>query len=123
MTKRRKRPVKQMIRILERDIQSKVIKYAASKGIHCIRMFFGPGMRVGWPDVLFLIPGGVCLFIEFKAPGKQPTTKQRIKIELLKKMGYMVFICDDWVTGYEIIDACLDASQKIAEAAAARQKA
>jgi hypothetical protein len=42
----------------------------------------------GDPDRLFLIPGGKPLFIEFKAPGKEPTLLQAHRHKLLKVLGY-----------------------------------
>ena len=71
----------------EKKIQNAAIKYATSLGIPTIRMFFGPGIQTGWPDVLFLIPGGRSLFIEFKAPGNEPTKKQEKK--LIDKLKYL----------------------------------
>ncbi len=81
--------------MLEKEIQAKVITYAKSLGIQSIRMYFGPGIQTGWPDVLFLIPGGRPLFIEFKATGKKPTKKQMRKIEYLGGLGYSVLWSDN----------------------------
>jgi hypothetical protein len=95
---------------IEKGIQDAVIKYARGHGIECIRMFFGPGIQTGWPDVLFLIPGGRPLFIEFKAPGKKPTLKQKRKIWLLKKSGYDVGACDNAVLGKNMVDVAFNRS-------------
>ncbi len=122
MAKKRKRPVKQTVRMLEKQIQKKVIKYAAEKGVHSIRMYFGPGSQTGWPDVLFLLPGGVPLFIEFKAPGMMPTPKQFIKIKLLQEMNYRVEICDGEELGYKIIDGHLAAVTAFYKTAAKKGK-
>lgn len=79
----------------EKKIQNAAIKYAESYGVAAIRLSLGPGVYTGWPDVLFLIPGGRPLFIEFKAPGKPPTPKQRARIDHLVVAGYDVEVCDN----------------------------
>lgn len=114
-SRKSKHTVEKTVRMLEKQNQKKVVAYAAKLGIVSIRMYFGPGSQIGWPDVLFLIPGGAPVFIEFKAPGKQPSPKQFIKIELLRSLRYMVFVCDDYVEGCNLIDTCCLAA---AEAAA-----
>ena len=93
--------------MLEKEIQQPVIRYATLRGVPHIRLYFGPGMRVGWPDVLFLIPGGIALFIEFKATGKRPTAKQRLKITLLIGLGFACHVCDNIEEGKKIIDSAL----------------
>lgn len=74
--------------IHEKKIQKKAIEHAHRQGVRIIRMYFGPGINTGWPDVLFLIPGGRALFIEFKSLGKEPTKKQYKKLGYLKEAGY-----------------------------------
>jgi hypothetical protein len=44
----------------------------------------------GWPDVLFLIPGGRPLFMEFKRPGKDLEPLQVERKTTLQKLGYDV---------------------------------
>lgn len=87
----------------EKKIEDAAVRYAHSIGIRTIRLYFGPGMRSGWPDDVFLIPGGRALFIEFKAPGKRPTALQESKIRLLKKDGYDVFWTDNLFQAKRII--------------------
>ena len=93
--------------MLEREVQQPVIKYATSLGIKHIRLYFGAGMRVGWPDVLFLIPGGTALFIEFKATGKRPTKKQQLKITLLIALGFSCYVCDNIEYGKKLLNLAL----------------
>ena len=94
-----------MTKTVEGKIQGSVIKYANKQGIRTIRMYFGPGIQTGWPDVLFLMPGGRPLFIEFKAPGKIPTPKQVAKIVLLEDFGYRVEVCSSVDSGKKFISA------------------
>lgn len=44
----------------------------------------------GWPDVLFLVPGGRPLFMEFKRPGKDLEPLQAERKSDLEKLGYDV---------------------------------
>lgn len=62
--------------------------------------------NVGWPDRMFLIPGGQPLFIEFKKPGEPPRAVQVARKANLEKLGYKV----------EIYDNVNDALQEIAKA-------
>src|SRR5208283_1561851 len=50
----------------------------------------------GWPDRLFLVPGGRPLFIEFKRPGEPPNPLQAHRIETLSGLGYDVEVRDDY---------------------------
>ncbi len=81
--------------------------HAKRKGVGHIRMHFGYGVRTGWPDDVFLLPGGKPLFCEFKAPGKEPTAKQELRITELEKLGYEVAVCDNVEEGKELIDEYL----------------
>lgn len=88
--------------MLERDVIRKTLAETKKLGIPHIRMTFRPGVNVGVPDFLFLIPGGRPLFIEFKATGKKPTATQARKIEELKALGYLVRVIDspDYAAGF-----------------------
>jgi uncharacterized protein YyaL (SSP411 family) len=44
----------------------------------------------GWPDRMFLVPGGRPFFIEFKQPGEEPRPKQDFVHALLRRLGYDV---------------------------------
>jgi hypothetical protein len=48
----------------------------------------------GFPDRLFLVPGGRPLMIEFKAPGAKPRKLQLYIHEQLRKLGYAVEVHD-----------------------------
>lgn len=87
-----------------------VLKFAKSLGVTTIRLYFGPGMQTGWPDDLFLIPGGTPLFLEAKAPGKKPTPKQKQKIKLLEDAGYDVGWYDNKDEACEAISRALEAA-------------
>ena len=92
----------------EKSTQTEAIKHANQKGIKTIRMYFGPGIQTGWPDVLFLLFGGRPCFIEFKSPGKEPTKKQWRKINELRDVGYNAWWADDLETAKRMIDLAIE---------------
>lgn len=49
----------------------------------------------GWPDRLFLLPGGCPLFVEFKRPGEDLRPDQVRIRERLRRNGYWVESCHD----------------------------
>jgi hypothetical protein len=55
--------------------------------------FVSPG-NSGVPDRLVLLPGGDCFFVELKAPGKEPTSRQLYQHKKLRALGFQVFIID-----------------------------
>lgn len=46
--------------------------------------------NTGWPDRMFLIPGGRPFYIEFKQPGEEPDPRQRLIHAQLKYLQYEV---------------------------------
>ena len=50
--------------------------------------------QTGWPDRLFMIPGGRPLFIEFKRPGGELSARQQYMIKMIKHRGYEVQVHD-----------------------------
>lgn len=65
-------------------------KEAKKLGLEVIRFAFMKGVTTGWPDDLFLTPGGRGLFLEYKAPGAVPTPLQTYRAGLLWELGYDV---------------------------------
>jgi hypothetical protein len=63
-------------------------------GVPSIPLKFGRGVDTGWPDQLFLIPGGRPLFIELKDVKGEVEPKQNYKHTLLKDLGYDVIVCN-----------------------------
>ena len=56
--------------------------------------FVSPGLD-GMPDRLVLLPMGRIAFVEVKSPGKKPRPLQLARHELLRKLGFKVFVLDD----------------------------
>lgn len=95
----------------EAKVRDPVIKWAKAHGIPNIRCYFGPGLSTGWPDDIFLVKGGRPLFIEFKAPGKSPTARQRDRIKTLKEQGYDVCICDSTSKAIKALTRAMDTTR------------
>ena len=87
----------------EAATQKRSIAFARSLGVEVIRMSFRPGVASGWPDVLFLIPGGRPLMVEFKAPRGSTTPMQRHRLATLARLGYDVAVAYDFDTAREAI--------------------
>jgi len=67
----------------------------------------------GWPDRLFLIPGGRALMIEFKAPGLTPEPLQVYVHGKLKKLGYQVETHDNVDQALQAIAKALSTYRKL----------
>ena len=65
----------------------------------------------GWPDRVFLIPGGRPLLIEFKAPGGEPSPRQAFRIECLRTWGYQTEVHDDAQRAFQTIAAAVEAAR------------
>ncbi len=83
------------MQVLERIIERNAIrKIKRAYPQMQVRKLNGLGFR-GWPDRLFILPGGVVVFIEFKRVGGKLTRLQGQIIRELKELGQRVFVCDD----------------------------
>jgi hypothetical protein len=71
---------------LENPIENKVASIAKAMGVPSLKLNL-TGNR-GWPDRLFLVPGGRPLFIEFKRPGDDLRPLQQHRKETLQGLGY-----------------------------------
>ena len=78
----------------EKDIENAVVKWAAARDIICIK--FTPKGDVGWPDHIFILPPhGLHVFIEFKAPGKEPTPIQQYRMTTINEAGGIAYWFDN----------------------------
>ena|ERR1039458_7248449 len=89
------------MKISEHGVESKVVKYARSKGVLVVKQTHA-GAR-SHPDRAFYFAGGRLLQIEFKAPGAKPTTLQAVTIKKLIGLGFTVLIIDTVEDGYSVI--------------------
>ena len=65
--------------------------------------FVSPGLD-GMPDRLALLPGGRMAFVEVKDPSKKPRPLQMVRHEMLKRLGFAVYVLDDVEKIGEMLD-------------------
>ena len=74
----------------ESDIQDECIRWARKQGAYC-RKFSSPANR-SVPDYVIVFDGRT-YFVEFKAPGKQPTEQQKKEHDAIRAARGMVWLC------------------------------
>lgn len=83
---------------MERKIERYLINEVERLGGLAIK--FPPLFFRGFPDRIVLLPGGVIVFVETKAPGETPRLIQRKVHARLRGLGFRVEVLDS----YESID-------------------
>ena len=78
----------------EKQIELKLKKEIEKIGGLSLK-FTSPGMA-GVPDRLVLLPKGVIVFIELKAPGKTLRPLQLKRKEQLESLGFKVYVIDSY---------------------------
>ena len=76
----------------EKTVEEKLIKAVKSMGGICPK-WVAPGFD-GMPDRIVLLPDGRMAFVEVKAPGERPRPLQVSRHELLRSLGYRVYVLD-----------------------------
>lgn len=84
--------------MLEKKIEEYLRKVVTGRGWLCLK--FTSPQRRSVPDRICLLPNGVCIFVECKAPGKTPSTMQLREHERLRTLGFIVLVIDS----KEIVD-------------------
>lgn len=82
----------------EKSIENYLVKSVEGIGGLCVK--FPPLFYRGFPDRIVLLPGGVVVFVETKAPGSKPTLIQRKVHAQLRGLSFRVEVLDT----YERID-------------------
>ena len=77
----------------EREIEQKLVK-AVKKAGGIAPKLLCPGFD-GMPDRLVLLPKSIIAFVEVKAKGIKPRPLQLKRHEMLRRMGFKVFVLDD----------------------------
>lgn len=77
----------------EKYIERKLVKEVKEMGGIALK-FVSPGLD-GMPDRIILLPGSKIAFVEIKSPGKKPRPLQLARHEMLRKLGFKVFVLDD----------------------------
>lgn len=77
----------------EKNIEQKLVKAVKSAGGIAPKLTC-PGFD-GMPDRLVLMPEGRTGFVEVKAPGKELRPLQVRRHEMLRNLGFKVYVLDD----------------------------
>lgn len=76
----------------ERQIERRLVMETEKLGGKAVK-FVSPSYA-GMPDRLVLLRDGKMGFVEVKAPGKKPRPLQLRRHDMLRRMGYQVFVLD-----------------------------
>ena len=77
----------------ERQIEQRLV--AAVRKCHGLcPKWVSPGLD-GVPDRIVLLPKGRMAFVEVKAPDKKPRPLQTARHEMLRRLGFRVYVLDD----------------------------
>jgi len=77
----------------EKLTEQKLVRAVKNAGGIAVKLV-SPGFD-GMPDRLVLLPGAKIAFVEVKAMGCKPRPLQRKRHELLRTLGFSVFVLDD----------------------------
>lgn len=92
----------------ESKVRDPVVAWAKKNNFLHQRMSFRIGVSQAFPDDLFIAPGGIHCWVEFKRPGKEPTPLQYNKLEKLQARSVACFWCDDVEQGIAALQRILD---------------
>lgn len=77
----------------EKTVEQKLVSEVKKAGGICPK-WVAPGFD-GVPDRIAMFPGGRIAFVEVKAPGEKPRPLQAARHELLRRLGFRVYILDE----------------------------
>lgn len=86
----------------EKLIEQKLVRAVKMAGGLALKLV-SPGFD-GMPDRLILLTGGKIAFVEVKAHGMKPRPLQIRRHEMLKRLGFKVYVIDDEVQIGGILD-------------------
>jgi hypothetical protein len=90
----------------ESSIEASVVLWARKNKILALKLQ-GQGVK-GFPDRVFLLPGGMIFFVEFKKLGEKPTQLQEHTHALLRSLGFRVAVHDTRAAAIEDLQCLLD---------------
>lgn len=82
----------------EKVFERELSKFVEESGGMAVKLL--PQFIKGLPDRMFLLPGGVVVFVEFKSAGKKPTKIQSYIHVKIQSLGFLVYVVDS-VESYE----------------------
>ena len=77
----------------EKTVEQKLVSEVKKAGGICPK-WVAPGFD-GVPDRIAMFSGGRIAFVEVKAPGEKPRPLQAARHELLRRLGFRVYILDE----------------------------
>lgn len=88
----------------ESSVEKKLVEGIEALGGRCLKLTaFG---LAGFPDRTCLLPGGVILFVELKAPRKTPTGRQVTVHDILTGLGFTVEVLDTVEKVEDFLELC-----------------
>ena len=81
-------------KVFEREL-SKFVEESGGMAVKLLSQFIK-----GLPDRMYLLHGGVVVFVEFKSTGKRPTKIQEYVHKRIQALGFLVLVVDS-VETYE----------------------
>lgn len=88
-------------KVFEREL-SKFVEERGGMAVKLLSQFIK-----GLPDRMFLLPGGVVVFVEFKSTGKKPTKIQEYIHKRIQALGFPVLVVDS-VEAYGLVEKIID---------------
>ena len=88
-------------KVFEREL-SKFVEESGGIAVKLLSQFIK-----GLPDRMFLLPGGVVIFVEFKSTGKMPTKIQSYIHAKIRALGFLVYVVDS-VESYEEVKGLIE---------------
>ena len=77
---------------MEKHIEAYLVKRVKAMGGIAYK-FVSPGRR-GVPDRIVVMPNGVTVYVELKAPGEKPEPHQEREHQRLRDRGHKVYVID-----------------------------
>jgi Holliday junction resolvase len=88
-------------KVFEREL-SKFVEESGGMAVKLLSQFIK-----GLPDRMYLLHGGVVVFVEFKSTGKKPTKIQSYIHAKIQARGFLVYVVDS-VESYEQIKGLIE---------------
>lgn len=76
----------------EKEVEKRLFDEVKKRGGRSVK-FVSPSFG-GMPDRLVLFPKGRLAFVELKSHGKEPNELQRSRHEMLRRLGFRVYVID-----------------------------
>ena len=100
-------PINGKLQMTESELEKRLMLMVSRHGGIALK-FTSPSYS-GMPDRLILFPDSKVGFVEVKRFGKRPTAVQLTRLDMLKTLGFKVFVLDQPEDIERIIDEILSA--------------